>query len=304
MRTFTHPLPRHVLVTGAGGLLGRAVVAHLGELGVGVTAMLHHPGDVEADRVVVGDMTDAAFVRDSVDGADAVIHCAALRAPMMGTPEEVFCGNVTGTFTVLEQAGQAGIRRALVSSSYSVLGLTFAPTMRHPAYLPIDELVPLQVEDPYAHSKQVDELSAELIWKRYGMTVVALRLPFLGGLEDTIRDRAARVALDPGSSNAAREFWTYLETRDAARACVLALTEPPAGFHVVSVAAPRTLAPYPTEQLLDFYHPDVPRRGAFPGRMAPFDLRRARELLHFEAELVWEAELRDFDPGTVLVRAG
>ncbi len=304
MRTPPDSLPRHVLVTGAAGLLGGAVVGHLRGLGVGVTAMLRHEGQfgIEAERVVVGDMTDAAFVRDAVAGADAVVHCAALKAPMMGTAEEVFCGNVTGTFTVLEQAGLAGIRRAVVSSSYSVLGLTFAPTMRHPAYLPIDEQVPLQVEDPYAHSKQVDELTAELMWKRHGMTVVALRLPFLGGLADTIAARAERVGIDPGFGTAAREFWTYLETRDAARACVLALTEPPAGCHVVTVAAPNTLAPYPTEQLLAAYHPDVPRRSAFPGRSAPFDLRRARELLHFEAELLWETEERDFESGAA--RAG
>lgn len=298
------PLPERVLVTGAGGLLGRAVVGQLRDLGVGVTAMLHRPGDVEAERVVVGDMTDAAFVRDAVDGTDAVIHCAALRAPMMGTAEAVFCGNVTGTFTVLEQAGRAGVRRAVVSSSYSVLGLTFAPTMRHPAYLPIDEEVPLQVEDPYAHSKQVDELSADLAWKRYGMTVVALRLPFLGGIADTIRDRAERVAQDPAFGTAAREFWTYLETRDAARACLLGLTEPPSGCHIVSVAAPNTLAPYPTEQLLAAYHPNVPRRRAFPGRTAPFDLTRANDLLHFRAEILWEAEERDFDASRIGVAAG
>lgn len=296
MRGPMSSLPGHVLVTGAGGLLGREVVGHLRGLGVGVTAMLHHPGDVEAERVVVGDMSDVEFVRDAVEGADAVIHCAALRAPMMGTAEEVFCGNTTGTFTVLEQAGRAGVRRAVVSSSYSVLGLTFAPTMHHPAYLPIDEQVPLQVEDPYALSKQVDELSAEFMWKRHGMTVIALRLPFLGGIDDTIRARAEGIAIDPGAANAAREFWTYLEIRDAARACVLGLTEPPPGCHVVTVAAPNTLAPYPTEQLLAAYHPDVPRRAAFPGRMAPFDLSRARDVLRFSAEILWETEELDFDP--------
>jgi len=288
-------LPHRVLVTGAAGLLGRAVVGQLRDLGVEVTAMLHRPGDIEAERVVVGSMADAAFVRDAVEGTDAVVHCAALKAPMMGTAEAVFCGNVTGTFTVLEQAGQAGVRRAVVSSSYSVLGLTFAPTMRHPAYLPIDEEVPLQVEDPYAHSKQVDELTSELMAKRYGMTVVALRLPFLGGI-DAIRNRAERIAIDPGFGTAAREFWTYLETRDAARACVLALTEPPAGCHVVTVAAPNTLAPYPTEQLLAAYYPDVARRRAFPGRMAPFDLSRASDLLHFTAEILWDTDERPFEP--------
>jgi nucleoside-diphosphate-sugar epimerase len=292
-------LPDRVLVTGAGGLLGRAVVGLLRSLDVGVTAMLHHPGEIEADRVVVGDMVDARFVRDAVDGVDAVVHCAALKAPMMGTAEAVFCGNTAGTFTVLEQAGRAGIRRAVISSSYSILGLTFAPTLRHPAYLPIDEQVPLQVEDPYALSKQVDELSADLMWKRHGMTVVALRLPYLGGLADTIPVRAAHIARDPGFGTAAREFWSYLETRDAARACLLGLTEPPPGCHVVTVVAPDTLAPYPTEQLLATYHPEVPRRAAFPGRTAPFDLGRARDLLHFSAEHLWETEERDFEPALV-----
>jgi nucleoside-diphosphate-sugar epimerase len=265
--------------------------------------MLHRAGEIEAERVVEGDMGDARFVRDALDGVDAIVHCAALRAPMMGTAEAVFCGNTTGTFTVLEQAGQARVRRAVVSSSYSVLGLTFAPTMRHPAYLPIDEQVPLQVEDPYAHSKQVDELTAELMSKRHAMTVVALRLPYLGSV-DAIRARAERVAIDPGFGTAAREFWTYLEIQDAARACVLGLTEPPPGCHVVSVAAPTTLAPYPTEQLLAAYHPNVPRRRAFPGRTAPFDLTRASDLLHFSAEILWETEERDFDPSRVGVAAG
>jgi nucleoside-diphosphate-sugar epimerase len=301
MWSSSRQFPRHVLVTGAAGLLGGAVVRALREAGVGVTAMVHHRGDgeVEAERVVFGDMTDVAFVRDAVDGADAVVHCAALKAPMMGTAEAVFCGNVTGTFTVLEQAGQAGVRRAVVSSSYSALGLTFAPEMRHPAYLPIDEQIPLQVEDPYAHSKQVDELTAELMSKRHGMTVVALRLPFLGDIEGSIRTRAERVAVDPGFGTAAREFWTYLDTRDAATASVLALTEPPPGCHVVTVAAPTTLAPYPTEQLLAAYHPDVPRRCAFPGRTAPFDLSRAHDLLGFDAGILWETEMRDFEPSLV-----
>jgi nucleoside-diphosphate-sugar epimerase len=296
-------IPNHVLVTGADGLLGREVVAYMRGIGVRVTAMLHKPGDLPADRVVVGSTDDVPFVRDALDGVDAIIHCAAIPAPMLGTAEAVFCGNTTGTFTVLEQGGQAGVRRAVIASSYSVLGLTFAPGVRHPAYLPIDELTPVQIEDPYALSKQVDELVAELMWWRHGLSVVALRLPFLGGISGRLPERAARISRDPSFGTAAREFWAYLETRDAARACALGLSESPPGCHVVSVAAPKTLAPYPTEQLLAFYHPDVPRRSAFPGRTAPFDLSRAGEVLHFSAEYIWETEERDFDPGKIAAQA-
>ncbi len=85
---------------------------------------------------------------------------------------------------------------------------------------------------------------------------------------------------------------------------MLGLTEPPPGCHVISVAAPNTLAPYPTEQLLAAYHADVPRRAAFPGRTAPFDLTRAEELLRFHAEILWETEEQSFDPARVKVAAG
>jgi nucleoside-diphosphate-sugar epimerase len=203
----------------------------------------------------------------------------------------VFCGNTTSTFTVLDEAGSAGVRRAVIASSYSITGLPFAPVIRHPAYLPIDEDLPVQIEDPYALSKQVDELSAGLMWWRHQLSVVAIRFPFLGGLDWELPERSARIADDPAF--AATEFWTYLETRDAATACVQGLLEPPPGCHVLSVAAPNTLAPYPTEQLLDSFHPDVPRRTTFPGHAAPISSARAQHLLKWSARHLWVSQPSD-----------
>lgn len=79
------------------------------------------------------------------------------------------------------------------------------------------------------------------------------------------------------------ELWSYLDDRDAARACLAGLTEAPEGCHVVGVAAPLTLSPYPTEDLLDRYLPGPPRRRRFPGRMSPVDTGRAMTLLGFQA---------------------
>ena len=62
----------------------------------------------------------------------------------------------------------------------------------------------------------------------------------------------------------------------------------------MGLAAPETLAPYPTEQLLDAYFPTVPRRTSFAGRAAPIDVRRARSLLGWAPQHLWTAEERDF----------
>jgi hypothetical protein len=51
---------------------------------------------------------------------------------------------------------------------------------------------------------------------------------------------------------------------------------------VLHVAAPSTFSSVPTEELLASYAPGVPRDGPFPGRTAPVDTRRARDLLGFE----------------------
>jgi nucleoside-diphosphate-sugar epimerase len=282
--------PERVLVTGAGGLLGRRVVAALQALGVAITALELAPrDDLQVDRFVLGSAGDVDVVRRALDGVDGIVHLAAIPTPFRAPAEQVFCGNTTATFTVLEQAAQAGVRRAVIASSYAITGLPFARAARQPAYLPIDEEIPLQIEDPYALSKQVDELVAQSMWWQHSLSVVALRFPFLGGIEDDLPKRAARIASDPAF--AARELWMYLETRDAAEACVLALTEPSEGCHVVGLAAPNTLAPYPTEQLLETYYPTVPRRTLFEGHAAPIDIRKAQSLLGWAPRHLWAAEV-------------
>ncbi len=270
-----------VLVTGAAGLLGRAVLDALAGLGVPVTALDRaDPGDLPADRVVVGDAGDPAVVRRALADVDAVVHLAAIPAPTLDTPLAVFGGNTRATFVVLHFAALAGVRRAVVASSMSVLGLAWAQVPLRPLYLPVDLRHPLQVSDPYALSKQADEATAAMIARRHGLAVTALRFPFLGGTSRLAR-RAAEFDADPASG--APELWAYLHVDDAAAACLLGLTVPPAGSHVLFVAAPDTLAPYPTEDLLAAFLPAVPLRARFPGRTVPVALEPAQRLLGFTA---------------------
>src|SRR5262249_37955714 len=153
---------------------------------------------------------------------------------------------------------------------FSVTGLPFHPELAMPAYVPADEDLPLQVADAYALSKQVDEASASMAWRRHGLSVVAMRFPFLGEPQGSMLVRLAELTDDPAAG--IKALWSYLDVRDGARACLAALTEPPPGYHVVGLAAPLTLCPYPTEALLSAYLPDVPLRRELPGRTVPIDL--------------------------------
>jgi len=275
---------RRVLVTGVSGRLGRAVARVLAAEGVAVTGLDRvAPGtELPVDRMHLGPAADPALVARALDGADAVIHLAAIPAPMLAPPERVFGDNAVGTFVVLDAAGRVGIRRAVIASSQSVLGFAFAEPPAMPLYLPIDAAHPLQVTDPYALSKQADEATARMVVRRYGMTVTALRLPFLGGLADRLTEQAALYRSEPAAG--ARTLWAYLEDRDAARAAWCALVNPPAGCHVIAVAAPETLAARDTEDLLEEFFPGTPRRVPMPGRTVPWDVSASADVLQFQPE--------------------
>ncbi|HEV7648983.1 MAG TPA: NAD(P)-dependent oxidoreductase [Actinophytocola sp.] len=284
--------PSRVLVTGAAGRLGRAVLAELAARGVPAAGLDRRaPGNAPVDRFHVGEATDAALVRAALSDVDTVIHLAATPTPEHRPAAEVFVGNVAATFTVLDEVARAGVPRAVIASSFSITGLPFGPPALRPAHVPIDESSPLQVTDPYALSKQADEATAAMVSRRAGTAVAALRFPLLGfpggelgGDEGggQLAAQAERYRADPGSG--VSHLWTYLDSRDAARACWLAATVPLSGARPVFVTAPETLAPYPTEELLDRFLPGVPRRAPLPGRTVPVDLTAARTLLGFAAE--------------------
>lgn len=276
----------HVLVTGAAGLVGSAVLNLLAAEDIAATALIQEPAaaPLPAVRVVVGDAREPSVVADALQGADAVIHLAAIPSPDRDPDQVVFAHNTQATFTVLDQAGWAGIGHAAIASSYAICGLPFARRELAMPYLPIDTGLPLQITDPYALSKQTDEATAAMTARQYGMTVVSMRLPFIGTPEPRLAETAQRYADHPESG--ASDVWSYLDARDAARAMVAALSPATPGNHVVYVAAPETLAPYPTEELLDRFHPGVPRP-AFEGRTVPIDLTPARDLLGFAARHPW-----------------
>lgn len=276
----TRPGPRRVLVTGAAGKIGRAVTEFLErDRGVAVTALsLEFPGDFTADRVVWADAMDERAVVAALADVDAVVHLAAIPHRDLGTPREVYVTNVTSTFTVLTNAAEHGVPRAVVASSINAFGVPMNPHAVLPAYFPIDEAVPTDVGDWYSLSKRSDELTAAMVARRWGTSVVSLRFPRV----DTAAALRAAARWTAGRpEEAVREGWSYLDLRDAAEAVYLALVAPVTGSIVVGLAAADTLLDEPTADLLDRYAPSVPRRSPIDGRQSLVDTRRAADVLGF-----------------------
>ena len=179
---------KRVLVTGADGSIGRAAVTGLQAAGYDVTGLsLRYDHTSTADRAVVGDARSAADVVAALDGVDAVLHLAAIPHPSLGTPEEVFENNVAATFNVLVQAGQLGVRRAVIASSINAFGVPMNVNDVEPAYYPLDEEVEADIADPYSLSKSVDEQSARMAWRRWGTNVIALRFPLVKTRDDLLK---------------------------------------------------------------------------------------------------------------------
>jgi len=113
------PADQTVLVTGASGFLGRAVVRELLAGGYAVRTLQRTPSRTPGATDVLGSVTDPEVVARAVAGADAVVHLAA-KVSLAGDPADFERVNVGGTRTLLDAAQAAGVPRVVHVSSPSV----------------------------------------------------------------------------------------------------------------------------------------------------------------------------------------
>lgn len=189
-----------VLVTGAGGMTGRAVARALRDRGDEVTVLQRRPSGLSGVREVLADVTDEARVRDAVTGQDAVLHAAA-KVGVVGTAAEFERVNVAGTATVIDAVRRAAVPRLVHVSSPSV-----AHTGGSLVGVGADLADPTHARSPYARTKATAERAA-LAADGPDLAVLAVRPHLIWGAADTQlvapileRARAGRLPLIAGGT--------------------------------------------------------------------------------------------------------
>lgn len=213
------------LVTGGAGFIG----SHIAE------ALLKHGDQVRildnfstgkranADRltadfappqlsIIEGDVRDRDTVLQAMDGADYVIHQAAVVSvpQSIADPMTTHAVNVTGVLNILSAARESGSKRVVLASSCAVYGDNHE--------LPLKESSAAKPLSPYAASKLMGEVYCHTFYRAYGVPTVCLRyFNIYGPRQDPNGEYAAVIPKFAQRMNAGQPPIIYgdgLQTRD------------------------------------------------------------------------------------------
>jgi nucleoside-diphosphate-sugar epimerase len=299
-----------VLVTGGSGNLARYCHQELMTHGheVVLFARPRSPGpaipwDPDA-AFVTGDLVSADDCRVAFElfHPDAVVHLGGIPTTdppahpvaaiaTRGAPRPTrgaFCVNTVGTYHVLQAAQATSCRRIVFASSINVISRP--DTADAYPRLPIDESTPVFPTNGYGLSKLLGEEMLRAFSAATGVSATTFRMMHVWMPHEPAGQQSANPILG-GSAQSPVDgrlaIWEYLDARDAAVACRLALEAPESGFEVFYLATDRTCR----EPHRDLLARHFPRYAADAARMGPDDLivsiRRVRERLGYAPRHSW-----------------
>jgi UDP-N-acetylglucosamine/UDP-N-acetylgalactosamine 4-epimerase len=177
--------PRHWLVTGAAGFIGSHLIETLLQLGQTVTGLdnfatghRHNLDAVQASvgpaawarfRFIEGDIRQLADCQAACAGVQIVLHQAALGSVPRSLADPITSNavNVGGFLNMLVAARDAGVQRFVYAASSSTYG-------DHPGLPKVEDTIGKPLS-PYAVTKYVNELYADVFARSYGLQSIGLR---------------------------------------------------------------------------------------------------------------------------------
>ena len=152
-----------ILITGANGFIGSAVMRHLLGVGHDIRAVVR-PGSDRRNleglpvEVVEGDLNDKVSLVQAVRGCSAVFHLAADYRLWIPDPDNMYQTNVKGTRNLMLASAETRVEKIVYTSSVAVLGLNKDGS-------PANENTPMAAEDMIGHYKRSKYLAEKEVIK-------------------------------------------------------------------------------------------------------------------------------------------
>jgi UDP-N-acetylglucosamine 4-epimerase len=312
--------PRRWLVTGSAGFIGSHLVESLLALGQAVTSLDNFATGHRANldevaaavgaaawrrhRFVEGDIRDLAACREAVRDVDIVLHEAALGSVprSIADPIATNASNVDGFVNLMVAARDAGVSRFVYAASSSTYG-------DHPGLPKVEDAIGRPLS-PYAVTKLVNELYAEVFGRCYGFASIGLRyFNVFGSRQDPQGAYAAvipcwvRALLDGevptinGDGETSRDF-CYVANVVQANLLAATVEDPAAIGQVYNVAlGGRTTLNELFAQLRDALAAHVPEVAAIEPTYGPF---REGDVRHSQADVGKARRLLGYAPAHTL----
>ncbi len=272
---------KRIVVTGGSGKAGRAVVRDLLEHGYDVLNVdIQAPAERQGQFLKV-DLTDGGQAYEILQGADAVVHLAAIPAPGLQTDRVTFDVNMSSTYNIFSAAVALGLERVVWASSETTLGLPF--DREQPAYAPIDEEHPPYPESSYALSKILSEEMARQMNRWSGIPFVGLR--FSNIMEP--HDYARFPSFQADAMLRKWNLWGYVDAHDVAQSCRVGLEADFSGADHFIIAAGDTCMERTNADLMAEVFPTVKLRDDIGEHETLLSVDKARKVLGYNPEYSW-----------------